>query len=346
MGILTEKTKQKQATTSPIFSSEQRSHAGNFQDPNSIHNLQPTIGNQEEQKYHQSNTEDINAQLTGAISSNLRDDFSRIPVAPTTVGQLQTKQKYMKETSVGQRLIASELVHDIQNNHSDVALIQRQEGPQSYAGASQGYELVDPTIMDRNRVIEQDLLDSAESLYLSGDLRWFFTYAHGRITQQIIRNISAFQRPNALLRLNIHFAEAFIRSLDGQPHEHWKRAFRLCQAAEISSYIAPAVDIVKTESCGAAMAHVHINVDLTAALREVGCIPPSDYSNVLPFVNRASFDALVRLRGQTLGAAEAMLQHLVAPLVGLEVKAWRNAAFESACNVPVPEVDPAAGKTD
>jgi hypothetical protein len=192
--------------------------------------------------------------------------------------------------------------------------------------------------MDRNRVIEQDLLNSVEALYRAGDLRWFFSYAHGMITQQINRNISAFQRPNALMRLNIHFAEAFIRALDAQPHEVWKRAFRLCQALERGASATSAL-VGEAELCGAAMANVHINVDLTAALREVGCIPPADYGNMLVFVNRGSLAALIRLRGRTLGAAEAMLQHIAAPLVNLEVKAWRNAAFESLCNASVPSVE-------
>ena len=39
-------------------------------------------------------------------------------------------------------------------------------------------------------------------------------------------------------------------------------------------------------------------------------------------------------------AAEAMLQHVVAPLVDLEVKSWRNAAYENVCHLPVPEVEP------
>jgi hypothetical protein len=211
-------------------------------------------------------------------------------------------------------------------------------GPQSFAGAKPGTETIDYILMNRNRVIEQDLLNSAESLYKAGDLRWFFSYAHGMITQQINRNISAFQRPNALLRLNIHFAEEFIRALDAQPHEVWKRAFRLCQVLEHGTSETSAL-VGEVEFCGAAMAKVHINIDLAAALREVGCIPPADYGNMLAFVNRGSLAALVRLRGRALGAAEAMLQHVVAPLANLEVKFWRNATFEGICNVSVPSVE-------
>lgn len=87
------------------------------------------------------------------------------------------------------------------------------------------------------------------------------------------------------------------------------------------------------------MADVHIHVDLSAALREVGCIPPADFSNMLVFVNRGALAALVRLRGRAVGALEAMGQHVVAPFLDLEVKAWRNAAYQSICNTAVPEVE-------
>jgi len=68
------------------------------------------------------------------------------------------------------------------------------------------------------------------------------------------------------------------------------------------------------------MASVHIQIDLSAAIREVGCIPPQDYGNMLVFVNRGSIAALVKLRGKAVAAAEAMLQYLVAPMIDLEVK--------------------------
>jgi hypothetical protein len=46
-----------------------------------------------------------------------------------------------------------------------------------------------------------------------GDFCWFFTLAHAEITKLINKNISAFQRPNALMRLNISFSEQFVRAL-------------------------------------------------------------------------------------------------------------------------------------
>ena len=85
----------------------------------------------------------------------------------------------------------------------------------------------------------------------------------------------------------------------------------------------------------------HINVDLTPAL--CGCIPPADYGNMLVFVNHGSLAALVRLCGRALGAVEAMLQQVAALLLDLEVKAWRNAAFESLCNAPVQSVEASFG---
>ena len=85
------------------------------------------------------------------------------------------------------------------------------------------------------------------------------------------------------------------------------------------------------------MASVHIHVDLAAALREVGCIPPADYGNMLIFVNRGSLAAQVKLRGRAVGALEAALQAIVAPLVSLDVKAWRNAVYTTQCNVAVPD---------
>ncbi|MBA2436047.1 MAG: DUF4157 domain-containing protein, partial [Chthoniobacterales bacterium] len=225
----------------------------------------------------------------------------------------------------------------LHSQHS--GFIQRQEAPQSFAGGEPGTEVIGQLLVDRNLAIENGLFEAAEEFHRSDDLRWFFAFAHASITQQINQNLSLFQRPNALLRLNIHFAEEFLRAVYGQPHEVWQRAFRDCNALGRGAAATSAL-VGEAELCGAAMANVHINVDLTAALREVGCIPPSDYSNMLVFVNRGALAALVRLRGQALGAAEAMVQHVIAPLLDLEVRAWRNAAYSSVCNTQVPAVKP------
>jgi hypothetical protein len=60
---------------------------------------------------------------------------------------------------------------------------------------------------------------------------------------------------------------------------------------------------------------------------------------MLVFVNRGALAALARLRGRALGAAEAILQQLGGPVTGLDVKAWRNSAFQKVCatDVPPPE---------
>jgi hypothetical protein len=96
----------------------------------------------------------------------------------------------------------------------------------------------------------------------------------------------------------------------------------------------------EVEFCGAAMANVHIHMDLASALEEVGCIPPEDYGNVLIFVNRGALAALVRLRGRAIGAAQLMFGQLAAPWVNFEVKVWRNAVYENACGINVPDPTP------
>jgi Family of unknown function (DUF5995) len=212
------------------------------------------------------------------------------------------------------------------------------EGPQSFASGRPGAEVVDPCLLAKNRELEQRMLSAADRYYAQQDFRWFFAYAHGKITEQINMHLSAFQRPNALLRLNIHFAQEFIKAVDGEPHEQWKKAFRVCKAFERGS-ADTAFLVGEVELCGAAMANVHIHIDLAAAIRDVGCIPQSDYGNMLVFVNRGALAATVRLRGKTIGVAETILSQLTAPLVDLEVKSWRNAVYENACYATVPAVE-------
>jgi len=204
---------------------------------------------------------------------------------------------------------------------------------QCVAGGAAASVWIDPMLQERNRLIEETLLESAEAYYRAGDLRWFFSLAHATITQQINANLAIFEQPNPLLRLNIHFSEAFVRAIDGHGSDLWEDAFRLCQALEENKSIF----IPEAEVCASRMAAVHIFVDLSAALREAGCISPADYGNMLVFVNRGSLAAQVRLRGRAVGAAEAVLQQLICPLVDLDVKAWRNAVFMAACQAPVPD---------
>jgi hypothetical protein len=193
--------------------------------------------------------------------------------------------------------------------------------------------VIDPVLRDYNKQVEKALLEAADNYYEAGDLRWFFAYAHGTISKLINANLELFQDPNALLKLNIHFSEAFIRAVDGDGPDLWKKAFRMCAALQKNELLLQG----EVEMCGAAMANVHIFLDLQTALREVGCISADDYGNMLVFVNRGNLAALVRLRGRADGAAERMLQELVGPIIGLDVKAWRNAVFEAVCKKKVPE---------
>ena len=209
-------------------------------------------------------------------------------------------------------------------------------GPQSFAPAVPGTEHLDPILVFRNQQIETTLIGESDKYFINGDLRWFFTYAHAQITRQINDNLKLFQRPNALMRLNIHFAETFINALWDQPHEDWRRAFAVCAAFQKTSQDTSFL-FMEAEMCGARMANVHINIDLRKALGEVGCIPPEDYSNMLILVTRGSVYALVRLRGQLIGAAEALINAFVAPLVNLEIKTWRNAVYAGTCNADVPD---------
>jgi hypothetical protein len=70
----------------------------------------------------------------------------------------------------------------------------------------------------------------------------------------------------------------------------------------------------------------------------VGCISPRDYGNMLVFVNRGALAATNKLRGRVIGTAATMIMQIVGPLMDLDVKAWRNAAFE-ACKRKVPDPD-------
>jgi hypothetical protein len=212
-------------------------------------------------------------------------------------------------------------------------------GPQTFAPGRPGKEQLDSVLVQRNKQIQEALASEAAYLRQRGYFRWFFTLAHGEITRLINKNIESFQRPNALMLLNIHFAEQFVRALWGQPHQGWQKAFNACKALQSNAELNPAL-IGEIEFCGAAMANVHILVDLSDALDKVGCIPPEDYGNMLVFVNHGSMAAVVDLRGRALGSLEMIVQYFLAPMVDLEVKVWRNAAYKDRCNVPVPDPNP------
>jgi hypothetical protein len=255
-------------------------------------------------------------------SEHQADAFARlVTVNPPSVGPASGAST--PESNQGHYLGTHGFVHVSQHQRVRAGgpMLRRVEGPQSFADTVPGSETIDPVLAERNAQIERSLLNAADEYYKQGDLRWFFTYSHGAITRQINKNILAFERPNALLRLNIHFAEEFLRALYGQPHEQWRRAFQEC------------ADKWLTERCGKLMANVHINIDLSAALNEVGCIPPADYGNMLVSVNQGAHEALVRLRGRAIAATERLI---IGSYMDNVVRAWRNAAFAKACNASVP----------
>ena len=212
-------------------------------------------------------------------------------------------------------------------------------GPQSFAPAQPGSVPIDLDLLHRNRGVETALFADARKFLAAGDFRWFFTLAHAHITRQINDNIALFQRPNALLALNLHFAEEYLRAINGQAHDGWKQAFRFCESLQRTSMETSAL-LGEVEFCGARMANVHIHIDLARALNEVGCIPPQDYSNVLIFVNRGALAASVELRGKFLGVSETIANQFIAPIIGLDVKVWRNTVYQTTCNAVVPDPAP------
>lgn len=213
------------------------------------------------------------------------------------------------------------------------------QGPQCFAPAQPGSEAVDKLLALQNKKVEQELFEAANSYLEEKDFRWFFTYAHATITHEINLNIVLFQRPNALLRFNMNFGRAYLRALRGTStgvsSERWKIAFAACKGLQYAS--ATQGEDLDLEACGAMMAEVHIHVDLAAAMREVGCIPPKDYGNMLYFVDAGSRQALIAYRGEFGGNLEDWAQHHAFPPL---VRMWRDAVYQTSCNVkdvPPPE---------
>jgi hypothetical protein len=91
MRTFAKKPKTTQPTASAKASIVSRAHIGQAHDPNSIVNLQRTIGNQAVLRLLQSNAEERNALLTGTEFPHLGHDFARIPISPPKAGALQTK---------------------------------------------------------------------------------------------------------------------------------------------------------------------------------------------------------------------------------------------------------------
>jgi hypothetical protein len=91
MRTFAEKPKTTQPTTSAKSSAVSRAHVGQHHDPNSILNLQRTMGNQALLRFLQSNGEERNTILASTVSLQFGHDFARIPVNPHKADALQTK---------------------------------------------------------------------------------------------------------------------------------------------------------------------------------------------------------------------------------------------------------------
>lgn len=221
-------------------------------------------------------------------------------------------------------------------NPSEVGQLQRkraiewQQGPQSYAPAEPGSEVVSSVLVSANRRVENDLLSIAEAFLANKDLRWFFTYAHARITNQINASIGQFQRPNALLAFNLEFSRKYIAAVAEASSLPWQAAFAGCFALDWARPLW--VQAAKAELCGAAMATLHIGIDIREALDTIGCLPPIDFAAVLPFINTARRDAIVMLRGQFIGNAENTLVDVFENVFPYE-GTLRALVYESICNV-------------
>ncbi len=213
-----------------------------------------------------------------------------------------------------------------------------------------GYLHLDPLLVQRNRAIEESLLNAANNYLRRRDFRWFFTYAHGQITKQINKNIRRFEAPNALMLFNINFAEEFLSAIWGQPHRDWQQAFNRCEEiSNASDELGGYAERELVQLCGAEMARIHINFDITTALMEDGCIPRQDFGNMLLLVNSGSQAAMIELRDRTSPYVEIIIGALsigpiytlvIQQLGELVVKFWRNAIYERLCNTSVPNPAP------
>ena len=96
MRTFAQRPKTTQPTASAKASTVSRAHVGQAHDPNSILNLQRTIGNQAVLRLLQSNAEERNAVLAGTELPHFAHDFARIPVGPPKAGALQTKPAISK----------------------------------------------------------------------------------------------------------------------------------------------------------------------------------------------------------------------------------------------------------
>ena len=128
----------------------------------------------------------------------------------------------------------------------------------------------------------------------------------------------------------------------------WKKAFAECRTAErwepatkvachvvANPVICRVTDGAAVKACAVAMANAHINTDIAASLKTVGCIDPNDYGNMLLFVEIGARDAISKLHGRLEGPMFSYLKETFLPLD----KMWRNAVYEQTCRQPVPDVE-------
>lgn len=203
------------------------------------------------------------------------------------------------------------------------------EGARRVGGALPAFNEPGGCCESRCLALQKSLLDWAGDFDRRGDVRWFFTYAHAMVMQEINLYVGAFLRPERMLRLNERFAASYLEAIGGNPHAAWERVFRRCE--ELKRHGGLWLTHVVA---GRLMAKVHIEVDLVASLCEVRGIPPVDYGNALSLVERgtlAAVDALERRMTQRIPA-------LIRRILARDVRTWRKAAFLNAYHIAAPPV--------
>lgn len=210
-------------------------------------------------------------------------------------------------------------------------------------------------LLERNKKIEKDLVTLVDRYRAMRDARVMFARAHQLITHQINVTLTerpdAFRNPDQLIRFNISFATAFLAATAQAGSAPWRRAFDKCEAyteayntipINVPPYSVPGPanadpDPNAVQTCAMAMANVHINVDIVASLKTVGCIDKNDYGNVLVFVERAARQSIIELHGKLSGPVYDWLKRMLLPLD----KMWRNSVYEEVCKTQVPDVEKA-----
>jgi hypothetical protein len=200
----------------------------------------------------------------------------------------------------------------------------------------------------------RELLDSFDEVATqqrkekNGQLKVLFTIIHRNVTKEIVRavGVNAFDKPKALLKLNTHFARAYIRAARNPASDpKWKKAFETCEleaqsADQIGSdtlTVSPSFPLVNEalaqQNCTEAEGNVHINQDIVEALKATSengkcTVTTRDFGNVLDLVQRASKDGLIETQPTFIGRFEALVKDYLLPDVA---ETWRNAAYKKVC---------------